>query len=106
VSREEDAVRSTGCVIVGGGPAGMIPGLLLARRGVRVPMLEMHADFERDFRGDGRIHGLFEAALEERLAVTRLVAGRACVAARSAAPARLLDLGPFPRGEDGLGDGA
>jgi 2-polyprenyl-6-methoxyphenol hydroxylase-like FAD-dependent oxidoreductase len=39
-------------VIVGGGPAGMILGLLLARRGVRVQVLEMHADFERDFRGD------------------------------------------------------
>jgi 2-polyprenyl-6-methoxyphenol hydroxylase-like FAD-dependent oxidoreductase len=43
---------STGCVIVGGGPGGMVLGLLLARRGVRVQMLEMHADFERDFRGD------------------------------------------------------
>jgi 2-polyprenyl-6-methoxyphenol hydroxylase-like FAD-dependent oxidoreductase len=43
---------STGCVIVGGGPAGMVLGLLLARRGVRVQILEMHADFERDFRGD------------------------------------------------------
>jgi 2-polyprenyl-6-methoxyphenol hydroxylase-like FAD-dependent oxidoreductase len=43
---------STGCVIVGGGPAGMVLGLLLARRGVRVRMLELHADFERDFRGD------------------------------------------------------
>jgi 2-polyprenyl-6-methoxyphenol hydroxylase-like FAD-dependent oxidoreductase len=43
---------SPGCVIVGGGPAGMVLGLLLARRGVRVQVLEMHADFERDFRGD------------------------------------------------------
>ena len=42
----------TGCVIVGGGPAGMVLGLLLARRGVRVRVLELHADFERDFRGD------------------------------------------------------
>jgi len=41
-----------GCVIVGGGPAGMVLGLLLARRGVRVQVLERHADFERDFRGD------------------------------------------------------
>ncbi len=39
-------------VIVGGGPAGMILGLLLARRGVRVKVLEGHGDFERDFRGD------------------------------------------------------
>lgn len=42
----------TDCVIVGGGPAGMVLGLLLARRGVRVQVLERHGDFERDFRGD------------------------------------------------------
>ena len=40
------------CLVVGGGPAGMVLGLLLARRGVRVEVLERHADFERDFRGD------------------------------------------------------
>lgn len=40
------------CVVIGGGPAGMVLGLLLARRGVRVRVLEAHADFERDFRGD------------------------------------------------------
>jgi len=40
------------CIIVGGGPAGMVLGLLLARRGARVRMLERHADFARDFRGD------------------------------------------------------
>ena len=43
---------SVQCVIAGGGPAGMILGLLLARRGVRVQVLESHSDFERDFRGD------------------------------------------------------
>ncbi|MFF0145645.1 2-polyprenyl-6-methoxyphenol hydroxylase-like FAD-dependent oxidoreductase [Amycolatopsis sulphurea] len=42
----------TGCVIVGGGPAGMVAGLLLARAGVEVTVLEKHADFLRDFRGD------------------------------------------------------
>ncbi|HEX5207526.1 MAG TPA: FAD-dependent oxidoreductase [Steroidobacteraceae bacterium] len=40
------------CCIVGGGPAGMMLGLLLARAGVRVAILEKHADFLRDFRGD------------------------------------------------------
>jgi 2-polyprenyl-6-methoxyphenol hydroxylase-like FAD-dependent oxidoreductase len=42
----------TRCVIVGGGPAGMMAGYLLARAGVRVTVLEKHADFNRDFRGD------------------------------------------------------
>ena len=43
---------STSCVIAGGGPAGMMCGLLLARAGVDVTVLEKHADFLRDFRGD------------------------------------------------------
>lgn len=42
----------TDCCIAGGGPAGMMLGLLLARFGVRVVVLEKHADFLRDFRGD------------------------------------------------------
>lgn len=40
------------CVIAGGGPAGMMLGLLLARAGVNTVVLEKHADFLRDFRGD------------------------------------------------------
>lgn len=43
---------STSCCVVGGGPAGMMLGLLLARAGVDVVVLEKHADFLRDFRGD------------------------------------------------------
>lgn len=42
----------TRCCIVGGGPAGMVLGLLLARGGVPVTVLEKHGDFLRDFRGD------------------------------------------------------
>lgn len=42
----------TGCCIVGGGPGGLMLGLLLARAGVQVTVLEKHADFLRDFRGD------------------------------------------------------
>src|SRR6202040_311696 len=40
------------CLVVGGGPAGMMTGYLLARAGVDVVVLEKHADFNRDFRGD------------------------------------------------------
>lgn len=46
------ATVHTRCCIVGGGPAGMMLGLLLARAGVMVTVLEKHADFLRDFRGD------------------------------------------------------
>src|SRR5205085_11979459 len=42
----------TRCLVVGGGPAGMMTGYLLARAGVDVVVLEKHADFNRDFRGD------------------------------------------------------
>ncbi len=42
----------TRCIIVGGGPAGMMAGYLFARAGVDVVVLEKHADFNRDFRGD------------------------------------------------------
>jgi 2-polyprenyl-6-methoxyphenol hydroxylase-like FAD-dependent oxidoreductase len=45
------SLRTT-CCIVGGGPAGIMLGLLLARAGVEVVVLEKHADFLRDFRGD------------------------------------------------------
>src|SRR6187397_1458162 len=40
------------CLVVGGGPAGVMTGYLLARAGVDVVVLEKHADFNRDFRGD------------------------------------------------------
>jgi 2-polyprenyl-6-methoxyphenol hydroxylase-like FAD-dependent oxidoreductase len=47
-----DESISTQCCIVGGGPAGMMLGFLLARAGIDVTVLEKHADFLRDFRGD------------------------------------------------------
>src|SRR5207302_1807394 len=47
-----DRAVTVRCCIAGGGPAGMMLGLLLARAGVDVLVLEKHADFLRDFRGD------------------------------------------------------
>ncbi len=44
--------ESTTCAVVGGGPAGMVLGLLLARAGIEVTVFEKHVDFFRDFRGD------------------------------------------------------
>jgi len=44
--------RTVDCCVVGGGPAGMMLGFLLARAGVSVAVLEKHKDFLRDFRGD------------------------------------------------------
>jgi 2-polyprenyl-6-methoxyphenol hydroxylase-like FAD-dependent oxidoreductase len=43
---------TTRCAIAGGGPAGIMLGFLLARAGIDVVVLEKHADFNRDFRGD------------------------------------------------------
>ena len=51
-SEEVVGVQQTSCCVVGGGPAGMVLALLLARRGVPVTLLEAHADFDRNFRGD------------------------------------------------------
>jgi 2-polyprenyl-6-methoxyphenol hydroxylase-like FAD-dependent oxidoreductase len=46
-----DTINTT-CCVVGGGPAGMMLGLLLARAGIQTTVLEKHGDFLRDFRGD------------------------------------------------------
>ena len=45
-------VEETDCCVVGGGPAGVMLSLLLARWGVRVTLLEAHRDFDREFRGN------------------------------------------------------
>jgi 2-polyprenyl-6-methoxyphenol hydroxylase-like FAD-dependent oxidoreductase len=65
-------IEHTTCVVIGGGPAGMVLGLLLARAGVEVTVLEKHGDFLRDFRGDtvhpSTMQLLDELGLGERFA--------------------------------------
>jgi 2-polyprenyl-6-methoxyphenol hydroxylase-like FAD-dependent oxidoreductase len=51
-TEEVRTVARTACCVVGGGPAGMVLALLLARKGVPVTLLEAHRDFDRQFRGD------------------------------------------------------
>jgi 2-polyprenyl-6-methoxyphenol hydroxylase-like FAD-dependent oxidoreductase len=56
--------EKTTCAVVGGGPAGLFLGLMLARAGVEVTVLEKHADFLRDFRGD-TVHPVTMRLLDE-----------------------------------------
>src|SRR6202790_1935088 len=56
--------KQTACCVVGGGPAGMVLGFLLARAGIEVLVLEKHADFFRDFRGDTIHPSTFELMYE------------------------------------------
>lgn len=64
-------VTRTACVVVGGGPAGAVLSLLLARVGVEVTLLESHGDFDRQFRGDSLhpsvLEIMDEIGLAERL---------------------------------------
>ena len=59
-----ESARPAQCIVAGGGPAGMMTGYLLARAGIEVTVLEKHADFLRDFRGD-TIHPSTMDALAE-----------------------------------------
>ncbi len=52
VQHSSDRRMKVRCCVVGGGPAGMMLGYLLGRAGIDVVVLEKHADFFRDFRGD------------------------------------------------------
>ena len=63
-SQSNPVPLETTCCIVGGGPAGMVLAYLLARRGIDVTLLEMHGDFDRDFRGD-TLHPSVLAVMDE-----------------------------------------
>lgn len=56
--------QRTTVAISGGGPAGIVLGLLLARQGIEVTVLEKHADFLRDFRGDA-VHPMTQQVLDD-----------------------------------------
>src|SRR6202165_2327142 len=56
--------KQTPCCVVGGGPAGMVLGFLLARAVIEVLVFEKHADFFRDFRGDTIHPSTFELMYE------------------------------------------
>lgn len=87
------SAAQTTCVVVGGGPAGVVLGLLLARAGVEVTVLEKHADFHRDFRGDTvhpstlqllddlGLYGRFAALPHSEVRRVELVAGSGAVVA-------------------------
>jgi 2-polyprenyl-6-methoxyphenol hydroxylase-like FAD-dependent oxidoreductase len=88
----------TQCCIVGAGPAGAILGLLLARQGVAVTLLEAHMDFERDFRGDTVHPATLElmdqlGLIDRLLAVTHAKIGEMPMHTRSGA----ITFGGYPR---------
>ena len=64
MSEVASTVENIDCCIVGGGPAGAMLALLLARKGVRVTLLEKQMDFDREFRGD-TVHPSTMAILEQ-----------------------------------------
>jgi len=69
-SPDPEDIRTT-CCVVGAGPGGVMLSLLLARQGVPVTLLEMHQDFDRDFRGDtlhpGALEVVDQLGLSEQL---------------------------------------
>jgi 2-polyprenyl-6-methoxyphenol hydroxylase-like FAD-dependent oxidoreductase len=69
------SAAKTTCCIIGGGPAGIMLGFLLARSGVDVTVLEKHADFFRDFRGDtihpSTLELMYELGLLDKLLAIR-----------------------------------
>ena len=88
-------MHTTRCCVAGGGPAGMMLGYLLARAGIDVLVLEKHADFLRDFRGD-TVHpstlevmhelGLLDAFLQRPHSEVRTLAGQIRRRSRASSP--------------------
>src|SRR5260370_8635353 len=64
MSEVGNIVEKVDCCIVGGGPAGGMLALVLARKGINVTLLEKHMDFDREFRGD-TVHPSTMALLEQ-----------------------------------------
>jgi 2-polyprenyl-6-methoxyphenol hydroxylase-like FAD-dependent oxidoreductase len=88
-------VKRTTCCIVGGGPAGAVLGLLLARKGANVTLLEAHPDFDREFRGD-TIHPsvmeiMDQLGLAERLLELRHTKVRSATVQTASGPFTPLD---------------
>src|SRR5579883_2582810 len=71
-TKQVQQVTQTTCCIVGGGPAGAMLALLLARQDIPVLLLEAHMDFDREFRGD-TIHPAVLTILDEVGVVDRLL---------------------------------
>ncbi len=89
-------IQQTTCCVVGGGPAGAVLALLLARQGIPVLLIEAHADFDRDFRGDTLHPSILEVLDEIGLADRLLELPHAkisnLVATTAAGPVPVVDL--------------